>query len=110
MATNRGGLRQPGVFLEGPGMTLRAALAFACLVLAGCGQAPQSSGGQQANSPSEAMQTATQAPQLAARAARFENHQIQAAQIAQQSAASRAAKAFTAATLGEHQERMHLLH
>jgi len=90
-------------------MTHRAAIAFACLVLAGCGQAPQSSDGQNTNLTTGAMQIATPAPQFAARAAMFENYQIQAAQIAQQSAQSQAAKAFAAASLAEHQATLQQL-
>jgi predicted outer membrane protein len=90
-------------------MTHRAAFAFACLALAGCGQAPQSSDSKQANSPSEAMQIATPAPQFAARAAMFENYQIQAAQIAQQSAQSGAARTFAAASLAEQQATLQQL-
>ncbi len=49
------------------------------------------------------MQTITPASQFAARAAMFENYQIQAAEIAQQSAQSPAAKTFAAASLADHQ-------
>ena len=92
-------------------MTHRVAVAFACLALAGCGQAPQSSGGQRQspNPTTDAMQLATPAPQFAARAAMFENYQIQAAQIAQQSAQSQAAKTFAAASLAEHQATLQQL-
>jgi putative membrane protein len=90
-------------------MTHRDAFAFACLVLAGCGQAPQSSGGKQPNLTADYMQIATPAPQFAARAAMFENYQIQAAQIAAERAQSQAAKAFAAASLAEHQATLQQL-
>lgn len=88
-------------------MTIRISIASATLLaLSGCGQpatSPSSANG------SAQMQTATPASQFAARAAMFENYQIQAAQIAQQSAQSSAAKTYAGASLAEHQATLQQL-
>src|SRR6185312_16815708 len=94
-------------------MTFRISIAsVALLALCACGQgaapASDASGGAAANGPAQ-MQTATPAPQFAARAAMFENYQIQAAQIAQQSAQSSAAKTYATASLAEHQATLQQL-
>jgi predicted outer membrane protein len=92
-------------------MSFRISIAsVALLALCACGQgAPAPSGASGgANAPAQ-MQTATPAPQFAARAAMFENYQIQAAQIAQQSAQSSAAKTYATASLAEHQATLQQL-
>lgn len=93
-------------------MILRALIAgSALLTLCACGPQPSAT-----RSPATAgssapvdVQTATPASQFVARAAMFENYQIQAAQIAQQNAQSQAAKTFAAASLSEHQATLQQL-
>ncbi|MBS0385285.1 MAG: DUF4142 domain-containing protein [Proteobacteria bacterium] len=93
-------------------MKFRTAIACGALVaLSACGQpasTPRSASSPAAGQAAQ-MQTATPASQFVARAAMFENYQIQAAQIAQQSAQSPAAKAYAAASLAEHQATLQQL-
>ena len=94
-------------------MIVRISIAsLALLALCACGQgapAPSEPSNAASAARSAQMQTATPAPQFAARAAMFENYQIQAAQIAQQSAQSNAAKTYAAASLAEHQATLQQL-
>ena len=93
-------------------MKFRTAIACgALLTLCACGRppAPAPTAADLATSTIAAMQTATPAVQFAARAAMFENYQIQAAQIAQQNAQSQAAKTYAAASLAEHQATLQQL-
>lgn len=94
-------------------MKFRMAIAYAALfAVCACGQPaspPPPSATDLATSTLAQMQTATPAAQFAARAAMFENYQIQAAQIAQRSAQSQAAKTFAAASLAEHQASLQQL-
>ena len=94
-------------------MNFRMAIACGALfAVCACGQPaspPPRSATDLATSTMAQMQTATPAAQFAARAAMFENYQIQAAQIAQQSAQSQAAKTFAAASLAEHQASLQQL-
>lgn len=92
----------------------RFALVCAALIaLCACGQhAPGSqppSATDLATATIAQMRTATPPTQFVARAAMFENYQIQAAQIAQQSAQSSAAKTYAAAALVQHQATLQQL-
>jgi predicted outer membrane protein len=94
-------------------MIFRTAIAYGALfALCACGRAPSSappSASDLATATVAQMQTATPATQFVARAAMFENYQIQAAHIAQQSAQSQAAKSYAAASLAEHQATLQQL-
>ncbi|MFZ2031158.1 MAG: DUF4142 domain-containing protein [Vitreimonas sp.] len=95
-------------------MRLRSVTAcIAVFTLCACGQrAPSSeapSAADLATATVAQMRTATPPAQFVARAAMFENYQIQAGQIAQQSAQSQAAKTYAAASLAEHQATLQQL-
>ena len=69
-------------------MTNRAAVALVCLALAGCGQPARSGASPRplaSTAAAASSRTATPPSLFAARAAMFENYQIQAARIAQRS-------------------------
>jgi len=90
-----------------------AVVCTALLALCACGQGTPSSQPPSVSDLATAtvaqMRTATPVAQFIARAAMFENYQIQAAQIAQQNAQSQAAKTYAAASLAEHQATLQQL-